>query len=404
MTEGTTKRSKAGWTTVALGDVVRQVKDKVDPNESGLDRYVAGEHMNTDDLRIRRWGEIGDGYLGPAFHMRFKPGHVLYGSRRTYLRKVAVADFEGITANTTYVLEPKDPNVLLPELLPFIMQTKAFNQHSVRESKGSVNPYVNFSDLAWYELALPSIEKQRHLVAALAATEAGLETHGALVATLDRLRQASIDRFTALSGVEAERLGEHCEMQNGRPFPGDEYCEDGVLLLRPGNLAPTGYLEWEASKTKHVPARYQAEAADFLVGRGDVVINLTAQSLEDGFMGRVCIARDGDRCLLNQRIGRFTSFSSRLLPEYLYRTLQSTRFKAHSISMCEGSKIKHLFWQHLDQFPVRLPHVDEQRAVTDTLRDLDQRIADASTRVHQLAAIKMKMLAALAYPHETVAI
>ena len=30
--------------------------------------------MDTDDLRIRRWGEIGDGYLGPAFHMRFKPG------------------------------------------------------------------------------------------------------------------------------------------------------------------------------------------------------------------------------------------------------------------------------------------------------------------------------------------
>ena len=79
-------------------------------------------------------GEIGDGYLGPAFHMRFKPRQVLYGSRRTYLRKVAVADFEGITANTTYVLEPKDPKVLLPELLPFIMQTDSFNEHSVKQS------------------------------------------------------------------------------------------------------------------------------------------------------------------------------------------------------------------------------------------------------------------------------
>jgi hypothetical protein len=105
------------WTRVAFGDVVRQVRDRVDPDESGLERYVAGEHMDTDDLRIRRWGQIGDGYLGPAFHMRFKPGHVLYGSRRTYLRKVAVADFEGITANTTFVIESKDPTVLLPELL-----------------------------------------------------------------------------------------------------------------------------------------------------------------------------------------------------------------------------------------------------------------------------------------------
>jgi type I restriction enzyme S subunit len=395
MTEATTKRSNARWTTVAFGDVVRQVKDKVDPGESGLERYVAGEHMDTDNLRLRRWGDIGEGYLGPAFHMRFKPGHVLYGSRRTYLRKVAVADFEGITANTTYVLEPKDPSVLLPELLPFIMQTEAFNQHSVRESKGSVNPYVNFSDLAWFEFALQPIEEQRRIVAALSATEAGLDTHRALVETLDGLRQASIDQFTALSGVETARLGEHCEMQNGRPFPGDEYCDDGVPLLRPGNLAPTGYLDWEVSKTKHLPARYLAEAADFLVGPDDVVINLTAQSLEDGFMGRVCMARDGDRCLLNQRIGRFKAFSSRLLPEYLYRTLQSGRFKAHAISMCEGSKIKHLFWQHLDHFPMPLPHVDAQRAVTETLRDLDRRLAEAAARVQQLAALKMKMLAAL---------
>ncbi len=83
---------KTGWAMVAFGEVVRQVKDKVDPEESGLERYIAGEHMSTDDLCIRRWGKIGNDYLGPAFHMRFKPGHVLYGSRRTYLRKVVLAE------------------------------------------------------------------------------------------------------------------------------------------------------------------------------------------------------------------------------------------------------------------------------------------------------------------------
>ena len=163
--------TKSMWTNVAFGDVVRQVKDKVDPEESGLERYIAGEHMVTDDLKIRRWGLIGDDYLGPAFHMRFKPGQVLYGSRRTYLRKVALADFEGITANTTFVLESKDPEVLLPELLPFIMQTESFHEHSIKESKGSVNPYVNFSDLVWYEFALPPLEEQRRIAEVLQAAQ-----------------------------------------------------------------------------------------------------------------------------------------------------------------------------------------------------------------------------------------
>lgn len=161
-----------GWTTVAFGDVVRKVSDRVDPETSGLERYVAGEHMDTDDLRIRRWGLIGDGYLGPAFHMRFKPGQVLYGSRRTYLRKVAVPGFEGVTANTTFVLEPKDPAVLLPEFLPYVMSTESFHRYSIEQSKGSVNPYINFSDLASYGFALPPLVEQTEIAKALDGVDA----------------------------------------------------------------------------------------------------------------------------------------------------------------------------------------------------------------------------------------
>lgn len=391
---------KAGWTTVALGDVVRlSMERSSNPESDGFERFVGLEHIEPGDLRVRRWGDIAD---GTTFTTVFRPGQVLFGKRRAYQRKVAVAEFSGVCSGDIYVLEPKGKD-LLPDLLPFICQTDAFFEHAVGTSAGSLSPRTNWTSLSGFEFVLPPIEEQRRFVTTLSATEAGLNTHRALVETLYRLRQASIDHFTGVSGGETARLGEHCEMQNGRPFPGDEYCDDGVQLLRPGNLSPTGYLDWEASKTKRVSARYLAEAADFLIGPGDVVINLTAQSLEDGFMGRVCIARDQDRCLLNQRIGRFTSYSSRLLPEYLYRTLQSGRFKAHAISMCEGSKIKHLFWQHLDHFVIRLPHVDEQRAVTETLRDVDQRLGEAGARVHRLAAIKDTMLAALADAHGTVA-
>ena len=165
-----TDKLAKGWRRVKFGDVVRKVSDRVDPDTATIERYVAGEHMGTDDLTIRRWGQVGDGYLGPAFHMRFKPGQVLYGSRRTYLRKVAVADFEGITANTTFVLEPSSKD-LLPEFLPLVMTTEVFHEHSIKQSKGSVNPYINFSDLTWYEFALPPVNEQRRLVEILHVAE-----------------------------------------------------------------------------------------------------------------------------------------------------------------------------------------------------------------------------------------
>ncbi len=189
--------SKAGWTRVAFGDVVRKVNDKVDPRSSGLGRYVAGEHMDTDDLRIRRWGLIGDNYLGPAFHMRFKPGQVLYGSRRTYLRKVALADFEGITANTTFVLETKDPARLMPELLPFLMQTEAFHSYSIKHSKGSVNPYINFSDIELFEFLLPPIQEQARLVEALSAADKLAEV----------LHDLSARAEAVFNGLLKERIG-----------------------------------------------------------------------------------------------------------------------------------------------------------------------------------------------------
>lgn len=152
-----------GWRIVRFGEVVQQMKNKIDPIAAGLERYVAGEHMDTDDLRIRRWGNVGEGYLGPAFTAHFVPGQVLYGSRRTYLRKVAVADFEGVCANTTFVMEPSSSD-LLPDFLPYVMTTGRFHEHSIKQSKGSVNPYINYRDLTWYEFALPPVDVQQGIV------------------------------------------------------------------------------------------------------------------------------------------------------------------------------------------------------------------------------------------------
>jgi type I restriction enzyme, S subunit len=267
---------RASWTTVTFGDVVRQVKDKVDPEESGLERYVAGEHMDTGDLRIRRWGEIGDGYLGPAFHMRFKPGHVLYGSRRTYLRKVAVAQFEGITANTTYVLEPKDPKVLLPALLPFIMQTDAFNQHSVRESKGSVNPYVNFSDLAWYKFSLPPVEDQHRIARLLMSQDRMLNALEELRRTLDDAHGAYLEQFLMAeqANLALRPVGDLLTEQprNGLS-PKTTSSETGLRTVSIGAISrgrfdPEGEIKY-ADITREAAASFLVKVGDIFVVRGN---------------------------------------------------------------------------------------------------------------------------------------
>lgn len=383
---------KPGWERVRFGDVVRQVKDKVDPETSGLTRYVAGEHMDTDDLRIRRWGEIGDGYLGPAFHMRFKSGHVLYGSRRTYLRKIAVPDFEGICANTTFVLESADTSILVRELLPFVMQTAEFHEHSTRESKGSVNPYVNFSDLAWYTFALPSREEQQCLVKLLQASAANADAAHNLIGVAAMARQAAREAMGERSSCLSSTVGELCTMQNGKAFTSADYGNAGIRLLRPANLAQDGSLDWSPGRTVFLPEHYRVQADKFTVRPGDVVINLTAQSLEDGFMGRVCFARSSDESLLNQRIGRFANYHDGLVPEFLFRVLQGARFQAHARAMCEGTKVKHLFWRHIEGFAFPLPPVAEQREACDLLNAMDSACREATKRWESTLLLHRELL------------
>jgi type I restriction enzyme S subunit len=239
-----------------------------------------------------------------------------------------------------------------------------------------VNPYINFSDLARFEFSLPPIDEQWRIGELLRAATETVETQTEALDALKIARRATIDHTLSMShGLNFVRLETVAAMQNGRPFPGDEYGGDGVKLLRPGNLGVSGYFYWGEGKSVSLDPSWADTASDFLIAPGDVVINLTAQSLEDGFMGRVCLAREADESLLNQRIGRFRCDESTLLPEYLFRCLQTSRFRQHAHANCEGSKVKHLFWQHLAKYEIPLPPLTTQREIAAQCAEVDQAIA-----------------------------
>ena len=172
---------------VKFGDIVKDVKCNVDRNKNPYEYYIAGDHMDSEDLTIHRFGNFVTDDVGPAFTRIFKPGQILYGSRRTYLKKVAVADFEGICANTTFVLESKDESLFEQRLLPFIMLSDDFTQWSVSHSKGSTNPYILFSDLANYEFELPSLSEQRVLADKLWAAYRLKESYKKLLKATDEM-------------------------------------------------------------------------------------------------------------------------------------------------------------------------------------------------------------------------
>jgi len=144
-------------------EVTEKLMRKIDPLTYGIERIVAGKNLESEDFKIRTWQKVGEGYLGPAFHVLFKAGDILYGSRRTYLRKVSHADFDGVCANTTYVIRANE-ELLLQDLLKHIMLSKRFTQYSIGVSKGSTNPYINWKDLDNFSFHVPDLETQRDII------------------------------------------------------------------------------------------------------------------------------------------------------------------------------------------------------------------------------------------------
>jgi restriction endonuclease S subunit len=176
---------RSEWKLAKFGEVAIQQKGKVDRENTNLTRYIKGEHMGSEDLHIRDWGELKDEYLGPAFIRKFEKGDILYGSRRTYLRKVAIANFDGITSNTTFVIKANEKKID-KRLLPFIMMSEGFTENSTKNSKGSVNPYINWKDIAKYEFLLPPKDQQAKLAELLWAMDNVIESESKVLEKLNK--------------------------------------------------------------------------------------------------------------------------------------------------------------------------------------------------------------------------
>ncbi len=153
--------NKTDWKKVKFGDVVFEPKESVkDPVAEGIEHVVGLEHIDSENIHLRRSTSIEE---STTFTKKFTKGDVLFGRRRAYLKKAAQAMFDGICSGDITVMRTKN-ELLLPELLPFIVNNDDFFDYAITHSAGGLSPRVKFKDLAKYELLIPHIDFQADLV------------------------------------------------------------------------------------------------------------------------------------------------------------------------------------------------------------------------------------------------
>ncbi len=339
--------------------------------------------MDSNDLRLRRWGEIGSGYLGPAFHMRFKPGQVLYGSRRTYLRKVAVADFEGICANTTFVLEPKKSDELLPDFLPFLMQTESFNTFSVKNSKGSVNPFINFSDLARFEFDLPPIEEQSSIVRLLMSIEEAIEATLALRLTAKKLAKSTT--VADLSTLPKTPIGSICRFRGGNAFSpkmqGKKSGDIPFIKVSDMNIPRNDFEIHEATNYVDLSDLNEMKAKTFPAG--SVVFAKVGAALLLN-RRRMIIA---PTCIDNNMMGAIPDIS-KVSSEFLFIALQQIDFK----NIVQEGAIPSVSQGTLEKVMIPIASLELQDEIVSRWREGNASIREINTRLEAHQRLKYEVL------------
>ena len=356
---------------VKFGDVVKDVKINIDRLNNPYEYYVAGDHMDSEDLTIHRKGCFTTDDVGPAFIRVFKPGQILYGSRRTYLKKIAVADFEGVCANTTFVFETKDPHAFEQRLLPFIMLSKDFTTWSIAKSKGSTNPYVLFSDLADFEFELPPLEEQKVLVDKLWAAYRLKEAYKKLlVATDEMVKSQFIEMFGNPLSLnqknELKRLGECCILNPRRP--NIALCDtDKVSFIPMPAVSEDGYLvdmaDEEYGKVKKGFTYFE---------NNDVLFAKITPCMENG-KGAIAYGLTNGIGVGSTEFHVLRPINGISSPYWLLTLTRMPIFRERAAKNMSGTGgQKRVSASYLDHFMVGLPAIEEQRRFEAIYKQADK--------------------------------
>jgi len=380
---------KNTWKRVRLGDVIRRSRMQVDPLSSGVERYVAGGHIDSEGVTIERWGHVDDGQMGSTFRYVFRPGQVLFLSARPYLRKVGVSDFSGVVADKTYVVDAVPENGLLQEFLPFVLSSEAFVEYATAEATGSMNPRLLWGPMQRYEFDLPPLDEQKRLADLLWAVERHRRSlAGVLCAQSDARSEWLHSLFAEVQAgsgfVELDSL-----IERDRPIcygvlkPGPEF--DGGRLIVDVKDYPSSSIKVDGLRRSDPEVEAQFKRSR--LRPGDVLLSIR------GTIGRVAIVPPGlDGHNISRDSARLSGDRAKVMPEFLQLILESPDVQDEIRRTTTGLAVKGINVARIRALRVPRWDLERQRGAVEQHEVIERAIAAVEASLSALAGVRRSLL------------
>lgn len=375
-------------TIYRFDQIAENIRVPVMPKPEDSERYIGLEHMDSGSLRIRRWGteRALDGQK-----LAMKKDDVLFAKRNAYIRRVAVAPFDGLFSAHGMVLRAKT-DVCLHEFLPVFMSSDYFMERAIKISVGSLSPTINWSSLNREEFEIPSLDEQRRIADLLWAADDAISYYISLHKSLSDLSKSCLYRWLSVINQQFE-FGD---------FPYNaKFIRIGSITpcTVPGRNKPksfTGTIPWITTPVIS-SSIFDSSNAVNKVDKKELV-NAGGKTVPEGTVLMTCVGELGITTLVqeevsfNQQIHAFTP-NDDIVPEYLVFALKAQ--KRQMLSRAATTTVPYLNKENCDSLVIPYPDKEIQSKVGNHLLRLEKIANEISSHIESLKVLKQKLLSHL---------
>ena len=346
--------------SMKLEEFARESRATHKGDKSGVP-IVGLEHLIPQEIKFSGY----DVDTENTFTKTFKKGQILFGRRRAYLKKAAIADFDGICSGDITVIEAI-PGKVDPLLLPFIIQNDKFFDYAVSRSAGGLSPRVKWEHLKDYEFDLPPIEEQRILADKLWAAYRLKESYKKLLtATQEMVKSQFIEMY--YNTHNKQTLESVCPIMNKGITP--KYVESSSVLV-----INQACIHWDGQRLGNI--KYHNEEIPVrkrILESGDVLLNATG----NGTLGRCCVficPSDNNTYINDGHVIALSTDRAVILPEVLntYLSLNDTQAEIYRQYVTGSTNQVDIVFSDIKKMKVPVPSMDEQILFVEVLTQAEK--------------------------------
>lgn len=371
---------------VKFGEIAKHISKRVEPSETTLEIYVGLEHLDPDSLKITRHGVPSD-VAGQK--LLVKKGQIIFGKRRAYQRKVAVADWDCICSAHAMVLEAI-PGKILPEFLPFFMQSNQFMERAVEISEGSLSPTIKWKTLENQVFRIPILTEQNQILNIVKSVDQLCNRIDEAELSIVNLSEKIFEDFLENNNIcfEEAPLKTYTNKITKGTTPstiGYNFEENGVTYIKAESVTNDGNLI--KNKLAYINSECHQQLMRSQLYEDDVLFSIA------GVLGRTYVVKQDDLpANTNQAMAIIGVKKDKLIADYLNLQLNSKRIKEEISMKTVKAAQPNLSLTQIGLFTIKVPSIDDQMRIVKSMKILSEQLKTLEAKKITVQKIKSKFL------------